>query len=592
MAESNELPEGFVISEPKADLPPGFVVKSDGVETPEPQDNSWKPNPNSLADHLKVAGGIAELGAKGMLSGIGEIASGYGGLTALAMTGDPDYAKERAEAWQNFFTFGPITEGGESVIETIAPPLSKVSLAIDDFSEEKANGDPEVATAIKTGIWGSVDVIGAAVPGVKAALRNARLRRYRKQVVDELNDLGIDAHLDHFADDVANAAKEIGSESAGEMAEEYVTALRNAEYLARLKKNSLYAAALDEKLFVSTSPIRRMGAELTNDLHKRGYDLDADDMAVVRRTLDDMHSRNRGFGSGQNMAVHFNQFELLRKRINMRINNSKGSARSALTNIKRQMDDWMTSEFNNAAVQNGQIVSSGGALSGDAAGFEAYLAARKANTELSWFNDTKIIADLIQKDTSVDQFAQWLIGASPLSKKGSAAVVNKMKLLLGDDHPAIDAVRADFVYQLTEPLLQLEPNYQQFANNFDRVLRKNKPLADALGLQESDVAILADYARVADKLPASGKFYSMREIIQTVARLGVGHGVAKGAARVTFATKVGNAIGRVDAVTKKQIIAAAVDARFDQPVVPKGTPVYAAIIAGAALSGTIDKDDE
>ena len=602
-----DLPSGAVIDTKTSGLPAGAVVDAafSKIKPPPPP---WEPSlQDNLRDRGKLALGVADVALTAASAGVAELMSGLHGMVALALSGDPDYAKERVESMQNFLTIGPFSEGGQYLLQAVTPAMSKADTAINDYAEEKSKFidedgqeqiNPEVATAIKTGIWGSIDIVSAAVPGAKAVINAAKIRKMRNQVIAETNRLGIDIHLDHFADDVAAAAKLVGSESAGEAATEYVTALRNAENLARIKKNSLYAAALDEKLFVETRPIRRMGAELTRELDGR-FDLDAPGrgMALVRRALDNMHTRKLGFAEGQGLAVHFNKFEQLRKRLNNSLRDTakdpkSASAHAALTQIKTKVDSWMTSEFNKLAIDAGDLKSTGGALSGDAAGYIAYLDARKANVEFAWFNDTKIIADLIKKDTSVDQFAQWLIGSSAMGKRGSAAVVNKLKLLLGEDSPAIAAVRADFVYQLTEPLLQLEPNFRQFANNYDKVLRKNKPLADALELQKADVAALAAYADVARQLPPSGHFYSLPEVLQTIARLSVGHGVAKGAARVGFVTKSLNVLGRVDAVTQKQILAASIDARFDQPLIPKRKPVYAVVLAAAALTGIVDETNK
>ena len=111
-------------------------------------------------------------------------------------------------------------------------------------------------------------------------------------------------------------------------------------------------------------------------------------------------------------------------------------------------------------------------------------------------------------------------------------------------------------------------------------------------MRESDVAELANFAQVAKQLPPGGEFYTTREIIQTVSRLAVGHGVAKGAARVAFTTKVLNALGAVDKVSKHQILDAIVDVKFDGPLIQKNTPVAVAISAGAALSGLNDDEEQ
>ncbi|GAG25275.1 unnamed protein product, partial [marine sediment metagenome] len=256
---------------------------------------------------------MAEIAGKGMIAGGAEILSGLVGLAAFAVSGDSDHAKRRVETVQNFLSIDSSGEGAEYMMNQIAPAMSKADVAINDYAEVKADGDPLTAAMIKAGIWTSVDIAGAFVPGAKHVINDIKITKMRKQVIAEANRLGIDMHLDHFSNDVAAAAKMVGSESAGEAAMEYVTALRDMEYRARLKKTSLYNAALDEKLFVSTSPIRKMGAELASELDQT-FDLDAPRMATVRRALDSMHSRKLGFGAGQNLAVHFSKFEMLRKR--------------------------------------------------------------------------------------------------------------------------------------------------------------------------------------------------------------------------------------------------------------------------------------
>lgn len=604
------LPAGAVLDEKNDGLPPGAIVDQVDSETTEDLPTKIE---HPLYGKGAVAGqfdkmlGVADIVATSTPMGIGQVLSGFHGLAALFLTGgDVDYAVDRVKKVQDFWSVAPMTESGEDLLSAIAPKLSEADTKIDRYAEEKATFvgedgqeylDPEVATAIKTAIWGSVDIITAAIPGAKGFFNNLKINRFRKVIIKDAKRLGIDIHLDHFANDVAKAAKLIGSESAGEAATAYVTALRNAEYLARVKKNSLYLQGLNENLFVSTSPVRRMGVELAKELHQKGFDLDIPEMMNVRRSLDDMHSRPLGFGSGQNLAVHFNKFELLRKRINRRIRAAKratdrGQEHSALVVIRDKMDDWMISEFNNAAMDNGKIIASGNALSGDAGGFNTYMSARQATVEHAWFNSNKVIADLVKKDASVDQVAQWLIGSTAMGKKGSATIINQMNLLLGPDSEAMAALRADFIFNLTEPLLRTKPDFTHFARNYDMVLKKNKPLADALGLQESDVAILAAYAKTASLLPESGTFYSPREVTSTISRLAVGHSVAKGAARVTFMTKVLNAITAIDKVTPSQIADAVGTARFDTSMIASKNPIRAGIIAAGAVSGLADDEKE
>jgi hypothetical protein len=596
-----------------------FKPVTQGATGTTQEEEPWSPSGDPYStDRLKMFGGVSELVFSSATTGVAEVYAGIAGLLSLTLSGgDMDHAKKRVEHWQNVFTWEPKSEGAQHILRQAMPYLSRADVAINDYAAKKATYideegkeriDPLVATAIKTGIWTSVDIAAFAVPGAKAVLAKHHLRQMRKQVIKEADRLGIRLTQEDFADDVAAAAREIGSESAGEQAVEYTEALRQAERSAKDAKKSAYAAAAAEDLYVETSPVRRLGYQIIRDLDK-DYNLDADGIGMqhVRAVLDDMtgkHSRKPPFGSGtglevgRNMAVHFSKIEKFRKDINRRIRAAKknpeyATGASALIEIQKRLDNWLVEEFNKAAIADGRIISSGQALSGSSSGLDAYLGARRAAGEHAWFTEIKAIADLLQKDASVDQVAHWIIGSSRKGKTGAATTVERIKVILGDDHPAFEALRQDFIFQLTKPLLSKDgPNFKAFYQNYEYVLMNNKPLADAFGLDQSDVKILADFARTAAQLPTAGskkaRFYTAKELVQTIARLGVGSDVAKGAARVGFATKVGNLIFGVDRVSPGQVTGAVVDARFDQPWIPRGGPVYAAIIAGAAMSGSVN----
>jgi hypothetical protein len=521
MSDLPKIPEGFTLNQDLPDIPEGFTLsEGDDDKISLPGLGPYATGTEAFTDRMKFFRAGADLAFMGLRAGGAEIVSGYAGLIALALSGDINYAAKRVDAWQNFFMGGPYTKEGKDAIEAIAPSMSKADASVTNWSEDKAGGNPELATAIKTGIYGSLDIIATAIPGAKTLLSARKLNKLRKQVMQEANRLGIELKMTDFADDVADAARTIGSESPGEAATEYVKALRNAENRAKIKKNSLYRDARTKSLHVETSPIRQLGDDLTAKLDDAGYDLDADDMAVVRRSLDDFHSRRLGFGRGQGLAVHFSKVEMLRKRINRRIEGADGSSRSALTVVKRDLDDWLNAEFSKASFSAGGQIQRGSALSGDLDGYRAYLKARKAAAEHGWFSDNKVIADMVAKDTTPEQVSQWIFGASALgAKKEAGLVVKKLKALLGEDHPSINAIRADFVYHIVEPLFAETPNFKVFANRLDTVLRKNKTLADELGLQAADVQILADYAKVARHLHPGGHLYTFDEVIQTVARL-------------------------------------------------------------------------
>lgn len=617
----SQLDPGFEPVKPEATKPgldDGFepVYAADKKRQQEGVQQPWEPNPDDpsreVEDVAKLTLGIFDLAGTAMTAGVAEPFSGVAGMISFLLSGDADYAAKRVGEWQDFFTKKPWSEGGEYLLRQALPPLSKADDAINDWAEEAATNDegefdPAVAAAIKTGIWSSIDIAAFAFPGGKAVLQKHKLRKLRKQIIKEADRLGIKLTQEDFHDDVADAARTLGSEHAGEQAIEYTEALRQAERSARNTKNSLYAAAEAENLYVATSPVRQLGERLLRQLDKK-YNLDDPDMESVRNALNDLrgHTRRQGMGSGtglergRNIAVHFSKIERIRSWVNKSWRKEKrkpeGSmAAAALMEIRHSLDNWLTAEFNRLAIQDGKIISSG-VFSGDAGGIDAYQAARRAAQEHAWFFENKAIADLIDKDASVDQVAHWIIGSSRRGKIGAAKTVEKIHQLLGPDHPAFEALRQDFIFQLTKPLLADEPNFKAFRKNVEFVLQNNKPLADAFGLDQHDIKILADFALAAEKLPGKGakapRLYTAAELVQTIARLGVGSDVAKGAARVGFATKIGNLIFGVDRVSYGQLTGAVVDARFEQQWIPRASPVYLAIMAGAALSGNIDNSQD
>lgn len=608
MAEEQALPEGFVPYTPQSQnesLPAGFEIvnkASDPEEgavttvtkvTEEEPDTSLagfvRRNSQDRIDNLNMGViGAIDLAATGVISGGAEIASGMAGLVALALNkGDVDYSVERINKWQEFLSAGPFTESGQRLIEKVAPPLSRADAAITDFAEEKSGGSPVVATAIKTLIYTGLDVAAAAAPLAKPIKDISKIRSVQRQIMRDANRLGINIKLEDFTDDVLRAAGEIGSSQRGQMAEEYVKALRNAEYVARLKKNSKYMEAGQTNLNVETSMVRKLKRKLL-DPNDQGslvfnYDLTGKEMLPVREALDLM---DKNYFSPDKIATNYKRVEGFRKQLNRKISSANGEAKSALIKIKNTLDDQLTIEFNNAMIQNGRS-----ALSGDTAALQAWVDARKLNQEWAWFKETKVIADLISKEATPEQVSTWVIGTTVSGgKKQAGMVINKIKELLGDGHPAIDAIRQDFTYELMSPLLQNEPNLRQFVKNYDTMMRNNHTVVDALGITKSDAETLRKFAQVAQHLPPEGQFYTVRELIRAFSQIAVGHEVAQGAARVKFSTKVLNALAGQDAVTKTEILRALDNVYLGEAIIPSDTAVAAGVMTGAAISGTMDEE--
>ena len=159
-----------------------------------------------------------------------------------------------------------------------------------------------------------------------------------------------------------------------------------------------------------------------------------------------------------------------------------------------------------------------------------------------------------------------------------------MKEILGDNHPAIEGIRQDFLFEIAEPLLKAEPNFAQFTRNYDATIRRNPALVKELGLNQGDLSQLYHFAEVQKRLPKNQRLMSLKDITKGLSQFFVGHKIAKAALRVNISRNIANLFVGADRVGQKQILMELVGAKYGEPAIPKGGPLAAQFIAGAALT--------
>ena len=539
---------------------------------------------------VKALGDVALTAAS---SGVGEILGGLTGVGALLYGGSLDQAVKGKERVSETLTIGPLTDEGQKILETIAPTFLKVEQGIDRFSERSGRGNPMAATAIKTALLGGLEFLPAA-KGVKAATKMTRdLVRKQKVIKQIAEDNGINLDLKTFGDDIVEAVRRMTPEQRAQNAPMVSEALKQARAKETARKDAAFEQALQTKTFIETRSIRDLAESLQRDLFEEGFDLDADNMAAVRKTLQDMQGEALGFAPGQNLAVRLNQLELIRRRINKR-SGTDPQTNMALGNLRRGIDEFLDNEFNKIALAEGQAPGQVSAISGDPTGVQAWKEARAAATR--WhqrFSEDKVISQLIDQNATPEQYRQWLMGASAMNaRREAASTVRRMREILGRDHPALEGIRQDFIFELAEPLLKEDPNFRQFVNNYDTMVRRNPSLVKELELDQKALKDMRDFARVQRDLPPSGKVFTRGDIVSGVSRMAVGHQIAKAAVRVEFTRRLANAMAGVDVVTPKQIMADLVGVKFGEPAIPKASPLAAEFIAGAALTGLPQEEGE
>jgi hypothetical protein len=544
--------------------------------------------------------GAADILTAGIQSGAAEIVSGY--LGAVALIGSGGNINKAAD-WQrqsyDALSRGFITESAQEIIEPAVPALSRADVAINDFFEEHSDS-PLEAAMMKATFYVALEGVGVGGKVGKEAFKARKVERMRQEIQGEAAKLGIKIDLADFENDLIRAANDLGSPHAGADAASYVQALRNAEYIAKLKKNSKYMEwkMRADQVRMETGPLVTLHDDLLENLDF-DFDLDADDMVGVRKAIDDLAEL-----AIQDGPITGRQIERYRNHLSAGIkkgtdvNGKLDTSATALVRVKKHLDNLLTSEYNNAMMGRPSTIS------GDIEALDLWRDARDLNKQYKWFNEDKIIRDLINKDTTSEQYAQWIFGSSANgSKRGAAAAVNRIKSVVGEDSVEFQALRADFMYMLTEPLITPEPNLKRFVNTYNNVIHKNQSLMSAFGMTESDAQLLFDFAQTAQKLPPGGKFYSPREVTQAISQLMLGHEVAKGSARVKLGTKILNMLSAQDQITKTEIIDDIIRTRLNkdelggqrwgydntQPLIVRHSKAGAYITAAAALSNLTEK---
>lgn len=531
-------------------------------------------------------------------AGAAEIVSGFGGNISMLLGRGVDQTVTDMDFVADKLQVGPFTEGGQKAVQKIAPALMKLEEGADRVSEKLGLGNPIAATLIKTTLLGGLELALPAKGSVKGLKAGAELRRYEKEIRRIAEKHGINLNLKQFSDDIVEAANRMTPDERAANMPALREALRREKAADTRLKNQAFKEARQTRTFVETRAVNDLQQNILADLIEDGFDIA--DMPKLQRRLDEMANletisvqtgAERGVPAA---AVRLNELELIRQR-SIRNKSTDAPENLALIKLREGIDDFLDNEFNSIAVEAGQQIPRGqGAISGDIAGVEAWKRARAANVR--WhkrYDADKVIKQLIEKEATPETYRQWLMGASAMNANREAgATIRRMKEIMGDQHPVIEGIRQDFLFEMYQPLLKEIPDFAQFTRNYDAMVLRNPSLVGQLGLDRGAMKDMHDFARVQARLPPSGKIFTRGDIVTGVTRMVVGHQIAKAAVRVEFSRRLANALTGVDAVTPKQIIQDIMNVKFGEVAIPKTSPLAAEFIAGAALTGAADTDGE
>ena len=606
---------------------PQPAISADGIELGAiPENESTPLTPEQMQANQGSSVGEKIVGAANVAGTVltGAIAtplSGLNGLLTLAAGGGLDKAVRNQEALAEAMTLAPHTEVAEEILQTVAEPLMYLDTQVKDFSHWASGGSPMAATAIYTGIMGTADIAGIkgarslrgapdvtirkGLPGERQSLRNVPLLRSvdnaQSRVARVAKDLGVQLKQNDMAASVVRSAKESVPSERGASAVGYQTALKEAKAASEAQTAAKVARATERNAELRTSEIKQFSKNAMESLIDEGYDVQ--NMSHITNRLQELATIEKvspitGKRAGvidpeasslielpptviRDIAVQarqrtasLNEMQRIRDRASASMEGLQRASnvaterlppsmrqQDALRFFQRKMDDFLDQQFTQDMV------------SGDPS---AVLAWKQANAATrahnARWNADKQIVKLMEMEASPTQISQFLIGSSSAGAKAPMlGTVRRMKELLGKDHPAMGAVATDFLHELMTPLLREPPNFTQFLRNHAETVRKHSPLMRELGLDNKRVKDLVAFAKVANSLGENTILSSfLSQLPATGARLWVGHGIAKAQVKVNLMTNViKQAIG-MDKVSRKEIIARALNVMEDTPVFKPG----------------------
>jgi len=519
-------------------------------------------------------------------AGVGEVVGGT--VAAFGMAGfnqSPDSAKETVEAWSDFITIDPWSERGKEMLETIAAPLIRLEAGVTNVAERMGMGNPFASALIKGVLLGAPEVFLPTKGTLKAGKAARLIEKRTKEFVNKASDLGIKLDMENLGASIVEATRSMTPEYRAQNMPLLKEAMREAEIVAKNKKTAAYTLAKKTDAWVETRSVRQLGESLEARLLEEGYDLTSNTMKPVRDALDDFRSPGLGFEEGGSLVARLNEFDLLYKRIGKRYGNEL-QVNKAIIKIKKGMNEWLNNEF--IAVTQ----ESRGALSGDLSAIKAWNDARAVNT--TWkqtFHEDKFISKLIEKELTSEEFAFALMGGTAMgARREMATVVTRLKEVLGKDHPAIQGIRNDFLYEVAAPLMAENPNFSLFVRNYNKMIKNNHSLVEALGLKDNALSPIYEFSKLQTRLPPTHRL-NTGDMTKGLSQFLVGHQIARAALRVNISRNIANYVLKTDRVGAKQMLADMAGLKYGEVLIPRYGPIAAEFIAGAAMTGIPDTQE-
>ena len=508
--------------------------------------------------------GIPEAAVQIATAGVTAVGAGWAALSVASSNALADRAKEFPRTGQpesplanttrlnpktafedvmELGTFQPRSEAGKIASDTVASAFAPIDKFANGVADKLGMGNPIVETAIYTLLIGGPTILFPARAGIKR--RNAR-RNSAVQLEQRMNDLGITISA-NLRTELAAAADGATVSSKGQSLVAVQAELRAANDKVRGEVNAAYEVARGTEANVSGAGVKSLELSVKEALVD--WDLDAANMGNLRAVVNEIAELRRqtepqripgpnrtatgefrvaqaSEATIRQRTAQLQEIENIRRGINRKRVSTDAELNKGLSVAKKSLDDWLDQQFIDDMI------------SGEPEAIQAWKNARSANQSYrERFRDNKVIRQLLEKDTTVEQMRNWIFGATKAGMGPEAAkVISQLKRVLGENSPEIAGLRSEFLFNIIEPLMGDTPNFPGFIARYDTLVRNNPSVLNALAIESrTPLKFLRDIAAASERSGIAPTFEL--DFVRAGSQVLFGHGIAKAGLKVRVATQ-------------------------------------------------------
>ena len=268
-----------------------------------------------------------------------------------------------------------------------------------------------------------------------------------------------------------------------EVGEEVSTGVQQAEVAKRAAKAEAYEAAdpLIKEARVNKDNFSSLMRNVRGAVKELGLDKESHPKTInTLRRLGSLFKKTKKDEKLDITQVSLGKLERERRIINLKLKSAKGEDRHALLELKGAMDDWMDAAFDEAL------------FTGNQAALKAIKNARlKAGEYYSLFVKQRgarvpdevgaAVEKILYSDATPEMTINYIFGRSKLGRKlASTKIVERMKLILGEESKEMDALKDAAWSKLVKGREGRLQDPAAYVKNFDELLTENKSLLNAL----------------------------------------------------------------------------------------------------------------